>query len=177
MVNISFNVWTLEDKKLAQLNSKCLYHFFYTLQIWDMMYVMYEGSNEVKHSRANILMHDYELFIMLPMNPSNVYTYFTEIVTLSHALGHEISNFCKLTKIEHYLTESWDDKMMAISKSKVLSIYLIVQFLGSLITHEKKLSYQKYNISNENKKKVVAFKMNNSKNSDQRSSSIEHDDM
>ena len=78
----SFNIllgWLWID--LVQLNSKTLNCFFCALksedymrvstcksgkEIWDSLCLTYEGTNEVKQSRMNMLLHDYELFRMLP---------------------------------------------------------------------------------------------------------------
>ncbi|KAI0503823.1 hypothetical protein KFK09_014766 [Dendrobium nobile] len=81
MLEIPFTDWTVEERDLAQLNAKCLNSFFCALKsedymrvstcksgndIWDRLCITYEGTNEVKQSRLNILLHDYELFRMKP---------------------------------------------------------------------------------------------------------------
>lgn len=35
-----------------------------TKQMWDKLEVTYEGTNKVKETRINLLIHDYELFQM-----------------------------------------------------------------------------------------------------------------
>ena len=70
-----------------------------------------------------MLLHDYELFRMLPNESiSDMYTHFTRIVTSLHSLGSQFSNAEKVNKILHYLPENWDAKVTAISESKDRSI-------------------------------------------------------
>ncbi|PKU75455.1 hypothetical protein MA16_Dca027519 [Dendrobium catenatum] len=74
--------------------------FPYGKEIWDRLCITYEGTSEVKHSRINILLHDYELFRMKPSETIfDMYSRFTQIVSSLHALGREISNYEKVNKI------------------------------------------------------------------------------
>ena len=71
--------WDELDKKKVQFNAKAVYilhctidknEFNYvwqcksTKEIWWVLKNTYEGSNQVKKSRGNILVHDCELFFM-----------------------------------------------------------------------------------------------------------------
>ena len=70
------NQWSIDDRELAQLNAKSLNYFFCALKsedymrvstystgkkIWDRLCLTYEGTNEVKETRINTLLSDYEL--------------------------------------------------------------------------------------------------------------------
>ena len=69
--------WDEFDKKIAQLNAKVMNILYYTLdankfnhiftynsakEIWDILEVIHEGTNQVKESKINMLVHNYELF-------------------------------------------------------------------------------------------------------------------
>ncbi|PKU88069.1 hypothetical protein MA16_Dca025673 [Dendrobium catenatum] len=153
---VPFNEWSNEDRELAQLNAKCLNCFFCALksedymrvstcatgkEIWDRLCITYEGTSEVKQSRLNILLHDYELFRLKPSETiSYMYTRFTQIVTSLHALCREISNSKKVNKILICLPSSYDAKITAITESKDLNVYSINNLLGSFIAYEQGVS-------------------------------------
>jgi len=154
--HVPFNEWSNEDRDLAQPNAKCLNYFFCALkfedykivstcatgkEIWDRLCITYEGTNEGKQSRLNILLHDYELFRVKPSEIiSDMYTRFTQVVTSLHALGREISNSEKVNKILRCLPSSYDAKITAITESKDLNIYSIDNLLGSLIAYDQGVS-------------------------------------
>ena len=69
--------WDELDKKKIQLNAKVVYILHCVIdrnefnriwqcksakEIWRLLEITYEGNNQVKESRINILVHDYELF-------------------------------------------------------------------------------------------------------------------
>lgn len=108
-------------------------------KIKDKLWVTHEGTKEVKQSKINILLYDYDLFCMLPHEfISNMYIYFTKIVTSLYALGMELTNAEKINKILCYLSEFWDAKITTISKTKDLFIYSHDNLFGSLIAYEQK---------------------------------------
>ena len=64
------NLWTIDDREMAQLNAKSLNCFFCALksddymristcktgkEIWDTLCLTYEGTNEVRQSRIDQL--------------------------------------------------------------------------------------------------------------------------
>ena len=77
MVSKPKQEWDELDKKQVQLNAKVVYilhcaidrnefnHVFQcksAKEIWRLLEITHEGTNQVKESRINILVHDYELF-------------------------------------------------------------------------------------------------------------------
>ena len=71
--------WNEIDKKMAQLNARAMNVLYYALdanefnhiltcmsakKIWDRLEVTHEGTNQVKKSKINMLVHKYELFKM-----------------------------------------------------------------------------------------------------------------
>ncbi|KAI0496417.1 hypothetical protein KFK09_022733 [Dendrobium nobile] len=175
---LPFNEWSNEDRELAQLNAKCLNCFFCALksedymgvftyvfgkEIWDRLCITYEGTNEVKQSRLNILLHDYELFHMKPSETiSDMYTRFTQIMTSLHALGREISNSEKVNKILRCLPSSYDAKITAITESKEPNVYSIDNLLGSLIAYEQGVSQRLRDAGEKKKERTVELKASNS---------------
>lgn len=61
-------------------------------KVWDKLCITYEGTSEIKSSKLNILIHNYELFSMLPHEfITDMFTFFTMIVTSVHALCSVLS--------------------------------------------------------------------------------------
>ena len=69
--------WDENDERMAQLNAKAMNLLCYSLDAnefnrilgcistkknWDKLEVTYEGTNQVKKTRINMLVHRYELF-------------------------------------------------------------------------------------------------------------------
>ncbi|KAI0516137.1 hypothetical protein KFK09_008809 [Dendrobium nobile] len=174
---ITFTEWTFDERDLAQLNAKYLNYFFCALKSEDYMRVStYKtGTNEVKQSRLNILLHNYELFRMKPHESiSDMYTRFTQIVTSLHALERELSNFEKVNKILRCLPSSYDAKISVIPESKDSNTYSIDNLLGSLIAYEQGVNQRNLDAGEKKKEKTVALKAHKS---DSKSSGSESDEV
>ncbi|KAI0530902.1 hypothetical protein KFK09_000450 [Dendrobium nobile] len=130
-------------------------------EIWDRLCITYEGTNEVKQSCLNIFLHDYELFCLKPSESiSDMYTWFTQIVTSLHALGRELSNYEKVNKILRCLPSSFDAKITVITESKDLNTYSIDNLLGSLIAFKQGVNQRNLNAGEKKKEKTMALKAN-----------------
>jgi hypothetical protein len=107
--------WNETDVKLIELNCKVMSTLYCTLdpieynrvlgcdsakEIWDKLEVTYEGTNQVKESKMNMLVHEYELFVMKKdENISEMSTRFTNIVNCLKALGKIYTNQENVRKI------------------------------------------------------------------------------
>ncbi|GAV71194.1 UBN2 domain-containing protein [Cephalotus follicularis] len=97
------NEFNDHDCKLLQLNAKAKHVIFCALspsefnrvssldsakEMWDRLMVTYEGTNQVKDTKINKLVHDYELFTMLENeNISSMYARFNDIINALKGLG------------------------------------------------------------------------------------------
>ena len=62
-------------------------------EMWDNLKLIYEGTSEVKATKANILVHEYEMFRMKPEETiSEMFARFTAITNGLKGLGKEYSN-------------------------------------------------------------------------------------
>ena len=74
----------------------------------DRLCLTYEGTNEVKETRINTLLSDYELFRMLPNETiSEMFTHFTKITTALYSLGKVFTGTKKVRKFLRSLPKSW----------------------------------------------------------------------
>ncbi|XP_021750214.1 uncharacterized protein LOC110715901 [Chenopodium quinoa] len=105
-------------------------------EIWDLLQVTHEGTNEVKHSKIDLLMSKYERFEMQPKESiQEMLTRFTnELVSL----GKQIPIDEQVRKVLRSLPqdERWRAKVTALQETKDFTKFNIEQLAGSLITHE-----------------------------------------
>ena len=60
---------------------------------WIGLQVIHEGTNQVKESKINLLMHNYELFKMEPTEIiSEIFTRFTDIINSLKSLSRTYSD-------------------------------------------------------------------------------------
>uniref|UniRef100_A0A2N9HBY9 CCHC-type domain-containing protein n=1 Tax=Fagus sylvatica TaxID=28930 RepID=A0A2N9HBY9_FAGSY len=110
-------------------------------EIWDKLEVTYEGTNQVKESKMNMLIHEYELFVMKKdENISEMSTRFTNIVNCLKALGKIYTNQENVRKILKSLPKRWEAKMTAISKARDLKVLTLDELFGSLMTYELEMN-------------------------------------
>ena len=121
--------WDEVDKKLAQLNAKAMNVLYCVLdanefnristcasakEIWDRLEVTHEGTNQVKESKINMLVHKYELFkIEHDESITAMFTRFTDINGLK-SLGKSYTNSELVRKILRSLPRTWEAKVTAI---------------------------------------------------------------
>ncbi|GAV66030.1 UBN2 domain-containing protein [Cephalotus follicularis] len=97
------NKFNDNDFRILQLNSKAKHVLFCAIgqnefnrissydsakEMWDLLEVTYEGTNQVKESKISMLVHEYELFLMHDNECiSDMFTRFTTIVNSLKNLG------------------------------------------------------------------------------------------
>ena len=68
--------------------------FALLLKRYGTLEVTHEGTNQVKESKINILVHKYDLFKMEPTESiTNMFTRFINIVNSLKSLGKDYTNF------------------------------------------------------------------------------------
>ena len=98
-----------QDKTLTQLNAKAMNVLYCALdanefnqisictstkEIWDTLEVTHVGTNQVKESKINMLVHKYELFKIKPNESISImFTRFTDITNFLKSLGKDYNNF------------------------------------------------------------------------------------
>ncbi|GAV58746.1 UBN2 domain-containing protein [Cephalotus follicularis] len=164
------NEYNDNDFRMLQLNSKAKHVLFYAVgpnefnrisscdtakEMWDLLEVTYEGTNQVKESKISMLVHEYEFFLMHDNESiSDMFTRFTTIINSLKNLGKSYSN--QERKILRCLPKSWTPKVTAIEEAKDLSTFSLEQLLGSLMTHETTMkNHENVEVK---KKKSIALK-------------------
>ena len=84
-------------------------------KIWDKLEVTHEGTNQVKESKINTLVHKYELFKMEhDESITEMFTHFTDIINGLKNLGKSYSSSNLVRKILRSLSKTWGAKVTAI---------------------------------------------------------------
>ncbi|GAV77669.1 UBN2 domain-containing protein, partial [Cephalotus follicularis] len=126
-------------------------------EMWDLLEVTYEGTNQVKESKISMLVHEYELFLMHDNECiSDMFTRFTRIVNSLKNIGKSYSNQELIRKILRCLSRSWTPKVTAIEEAKDLSTLPLEQLLGSLMMHETSMKSHEH--VDAKKKKTIALR-------------------
>ncbi|MBY3556015.1 hypothetical protein HGI15_21980, partial [Modestobacter lapidis] len=170
--------WTDDDMKILQTNSKAKTVLYCALnaseynrvsgcttaqEIWNKLEVTFEGTKQVKRSKALMLRGEYESFKMIENEGvHDMFTRFTNLLNKLRALGKTYSNDDVISKMLNALPPSWGPKVTAIQEAKDIEEMDIDELLGSLITHEEAMKKEKEAIQlekiNAQAKKALALK-------------------
>ncbi|GAV75721.1 zf-CCHC domain-containing protein/DUF4219 domain-containing protein/UBN2 domain-containing protein, partial [Cephalotus follicularis] len=109
------NEYNDNDFRMLQLNSKAKHVLFCAVgpnefnrisscdsakEMWDLLEITYEGTNQVKESKISMLVHEYELFVMHDSECiSDMFTRFTTITNSLKNLGNESEEDDEITLI------------------------------------------------------------------------------
>ncbi|GAV73128.1 UBN2 domain-containing protein, partial [Cephalotus follicularis] len=143
------NEYNDNDFRMLQLNSKAKHVLFCAVgpnefnrtsscdsakQMWDLLEVTYEGTNQVKESKISMLVHEYELFIM--HDNESISDMFTRFITIINSLKNLGKSYCNQELVRKILR--------CLPKS-------------SLMTHETTMkNHENVEVK---KKKAIAFKV------------------
>jgi len=108
--------------------------------MWDTLENLHEGTDDVKQSKINTLIQQYELFQMEDGESiSSIQMRFTHIVNKLQDLGKVISNKDCTNKILRCITRDWQPKVTTIKKSQNFNILDITTLFGKLKEHEHQI--------------------------------------
>ena len=129
-------------------------------EIWDKLVVIYEGTTQVRETKINMFVHQYELFKMQPDETiKEMFTCFTDITNNLKSLGKTYTNEEMVRKILRCLPKrKWGPKVTAIEEAQDLKTLGLDDLLGKLLTHEIHL---KEDEEEAHSKRGVAFKITN----------------
>jgi len=168
-----FSQWTPDENKRAHydvrakniISSALTLDEFYRVSVcesakemWDILEVTHEGTDEVKGARKNTLIQEYEMFRMKTRESiCDLQKRFTHIVNHLLALGKTFDKEELNIKILKSLNRTWQPKVTAISESKDLTSMNIAILFGKLREHELELGRLKAEEDGE-KRHTIALK-------------------
>ena len=147
-----------EDYKMMEKNAKAKKLLYFGLgpdeytqisecesaqKIWIALEVAHEGTNQVKQSRIELLMKQYEPFDMDDReNVMDMYTRFTHITNELKSLGKTFTTEELVRKILRILPRSWEAKVTAIQEAKDMNKITLDELIGNLQTYELRRTSQ-----------------------------------
>ena len=106
-----------------------------------LLEITHKGTNQVKESKINLLVHSYELFFMKDNETIvEMIIRFTNIVNGLKALGKTYKESEKVMKILMSLPSKWHTEVTAIQEAKDLTKLPLKELIGSLMTYEINLA-------------------------------------
>ena len=89
-------------------------------EIWDKLIVTHKGTEQVKESRVNLLVHNYEFFKMKPDETiPQMLTRFTDIINGLTSLSKIYTNAEIVRKVLRSLPKSWETKVLPLPKPRI----------------------------------------------------------
>ena len=119
--------------------------------MWDNLELIYEGTTEVKETKANLLITEYEMFRMkTDESISDMFAHLMQLINHLKALGEIYIDTELVRKVLRSLTSAWHTKATVIEDSKNISTMTLDELIGSLMTY--KLNLQR---SEEDRKRPI----------------------
>jgi len=134
-------------------------------ELWEVLEVTHEGTNDVKRERKHALIQEYEVFKMQQGESiGEVHKRFTHIVNHLIGLGKEFDKEELNIKVLKCLDRSWQPKVTTIVETRYLSTLTTTTLFGKLTEHE--IEKQRLNDLESSEKKVrnIALKTSTKKN-------------
>ncbi|MQM05546.1 hypothetical protein Taro_038363 [Colocasia esculenta] len=132
-------------------------------EMWDKLELIYEGTSEVRETKASMLVSEYEMFKM--KNEETISDMFARFMLLTNGLKglkKEYSESDLVRKILRSLPSSCNTKATVIEDSKDLSKLKLDELIGSLMTYEINIKRKE---TEENLRKSIALKTFNKNSS------------
>ncbi|XP_050238210.1 uncharacterized protein LOC126687697 [Mercurialis annua] len=169
--------WSIEQVKENGMNRKAIttllssisreeqgriQHLNCAKQMWETLESYYEGTQQVKGKKLELLLGEYEGFKGLPNEDVGMMT--SRLLKIVHSL-EQLGKFFKLNEINGKILRSlpillWQPKTTAIIETHDLSTLRTDELIGKLLLHEK--SYIKLIQAEMAKEKGIAFKASTS---------------
>ena len=109
-------------------------------EIWEILRVTHEGTDDVKRARKNSLIQEYEMFCMQQGETIyDVQKRFTHIINHLNGLGKSFDSDELNIKIPKSLNRTWQPKVMAITVSQNLATMTMAALFGKLREHKLEL--------------------------------------
>nr|AFN88195.1 phytoalexin-deficient 4-2 protein [Phaseolus vulgaris] len=128
-------------------------------EMWDILEVTHEGTNDVKRARKHALIQEYEMFRMQKGETiSEVHKRFSHIVNHLMGFGKTFEEEELNIKILKCLDRTWQPKVTAMSESKDLTSMSTTCLFGKLRKHELEMNRLFVQENNDKQNKGITLK-------------------
>ena len=163
--------------EVFKINTLCVVcQCAFAKEMWDILKVTHEGTNDVKRARKYTLIQEYEMFIIMLKGESiaEVQKRFTHIINHLMSLGKTFDKEDLNIKILKCLDRSWQPKVTTISESKYLTSLTTTSLFRKLREHE--LEMNRLNVQESQDKHVSSFALKAAKHKNKQDSSDESEE-
>ncbi|KAL8120843.1 hypothetical protein AgCh_017861 [Apium graveolens] len=158
-MNIAAKAEMVLTSALAEKEYKRVNNCKSAQEMWNKLVVTYEGTTDIKDSRMDILIQEYENFkLQEGENIIEMETRFTRIIDELSQLGKNYTQNEKNRRVLKSLPPSWKVKVTTIKEMHNLNEYKIDNLFGNLRAYEEDNVPEKVAPKVEDKKKNMALK-------------------
>ncbi|GJU62953.1 retrovirus-related pol polyprotein from transposon TNT 1-94 [Tanacetum coccineum] len=146
-------------------------------EIWKTLLVTHQGNNQVKDNKIDLLVQQYEQFIISKDESiDNAFARFNTIITSLKALdeGYSSKNYAR--KFLRALHPKWRSKVTTIEESKDLISLLLDELVGNLKVHEMIIKKDSEIVKAKGERKSLALKAKKESSDKECSTSRSEDD-
>ena len=159
MMNIAAKAEMVLTSALAEKEYKRVNNCKSAQEMWNKLVITYEGTTDIKDSRMDTLIQEYENFkLQEGENIIDMETRFTRIVDELSQLGKSYTRNEKNRRVLKSLPPSWKVKVTTIKEMHNLNEYSIDNLFGNLRAYEEDNVPDKVLPKVEDKKKNMALK-------------------
>ncbi|GJS54222.1 hypothetical protein Tco_0627584 [Tanacetum coccineum] len=106
-------------------------------EIWKTLLITHQGNNQVKDSKIDLLVQQYEQFVISEDESiDSAFARYNTIITSLKALDEAYSSKNYVWKFLRALHHKWRSKVMAIEESNELTLLSLDELIGNLKVHE-----------------------------------------
>jgi len=158
-MNIAAKAEMVLTSALAEKEYKRVNNCKSAQEMWNKLVVTYEGTTDIKDSRMETLIQEYENFkLQEGENIIDMETRFTRIIDELSQLGKNYTQNEKNRRVLKSLPPSWKVKVTTIKEMHNLNEYKIDNLFGNLRAYEEDNIPEKVAPKVEDKKKNMALK-------------------
>ena len=158
-MNIAAKAEMVLTSALAEKEYKRVNNCKSAQEMWNKLVVTYEGTTDIKDSRMDTLIQEYENFkLQEGENIIDMETRFTRIIDELSQLGKNYTQNEKNRRVLKSLPPSWKVKVTTIKEMHNLNEYKIDNLFGNLRAYEEDNIPEKVAPKVEDKKKNMALK-------------------
>nr|GEU63437.1 DUF4219 domain-containing protein/UBN2 domain-containing protein [Tanacetum cinerariifolium] len=145
-------------------------------EIWKTLLITHQGNSQVKDNKINLLVQQYEQFIILEDEPiDSLFARFNTMITSLKALDEGYSSKNYVTKLLRALHPEWRAKVTTIEKSKDLTSLSLDELIRNIKVHKMFIKKDFKIVKEKVERKSLALKAKK-ESSDEECSTFESED-
>ena len=150
-------------------------HLKTTHEVWNLLKVTREGTNQVKQAKIHLLVQQYESFKMKDGETiQEMNSRFTNIVNQLYTLGKTYTQKEQIMKVLRGLPKEWDAKATTIEEVRDMKNFKLEELIRKILSHEDKMNQDS---KGESSKKGISLTVEDENKEESRSSSMSNEEL